>query len=218
VFICSTTADLETAGCSRSGRCNYANLPRAGPDAGGHVRLRCPASNPSPLARCELKPRSDRPSTRGRLRIPVTGALRVHPPAICTKESISVPPDAGAKCAQPLFHESDEWHAVYGSLRASVEGMNGFVKDGSKEDLANLQRRRIRGVAAQSVFTAFLFCAANLRKIGAYRSQAVAEVSGTVRRLRSRRTTRNLTDWLPHSEANSTRVRPSGGPSPPLIA
>jgi len=74
-------------------RRNYAILGKARPDAGGHVRLRCPASNPNPVGRCEVKPRSDRPSTRGRLRIP---ALRVHPPAICSNESIkscSVGPD-----------------------------------------------------------------------------------------------------------------------------
>jgi hypothetical protein len=120
--------DEDTHRARLEERWKYAIVPKAGPDAGGHVRLRCPASNPTPVARCELKPRFVRQSTLGRVRIPVTDALRSHPPAICVKESITVPPDAGAKYLQPLFHESDEWHAVYGSLRAGVEHMNGYVK------------------------------------------------------------------------------------------
>src|SRR5271166_236531 len=39
-------------------RWKYAILPKAGPDPGGHVRARCPASKPSPVARCEIKPSS----------------------------------------------------------------------------------------------------------------------------------------------------------------
>ncbi len=56
-------------------RWKYLILPKAGPDAEGHVRLRCPAANPAPVARCDLKPASVRPSTQGRLRIPVMAAV-----------------------------------------------------------------------------------------------------------------------------------------------
>jgi len=38
--------------------------------------------------------------------------------------------------------------------------MNGFVKDGAHEALGDPQRRRIRGVVAQSVLVAFLLLAA----------------------------------------------------------
>jgi hypothetical protein len=34
-------------------------LSRSLPDGGGHLRVRCPASNPHPMVRCELKPKSD---------------------------------------------------------------------------------------------------------------------------------------------------------------
>ena len=45
-------------------RWKYLVLPKAGPDAEGHVRLRCPASNPAPVARCDLKPGSVSPKAR----------------------------------------------------------------------------------------------------------------------------------------------------------
>ena len=131
---------------------------KASPDAEGHVRLRCPASNPAPVARCDVKPASVRPSTQGRLRIPVTAAVADHPPKICTQQSVTVPPEAGAKFAQPLLYGSEEWQAAYATLRSTNEGMNGFMKDGAREALGDPHRRRIRGVAAQSVFVALLLC------------------------------------------------------------
>src|SRR5664280_692425 len=84
-----------------------------------------------------------------RLRIPVTAAVTDHPPPICTQQSVTVPPEAGAKFAQPLLYGSDEWQAAYATLRSTNEGMNGFLKDGATEALGDPQRRRIRGVAAQ---------------------------------------------------------------------
>jgi hypothetical protein len=60
----------------------------------------------------------------------VTDALRNHTPKICDQQSITLPPEAGAKFSQTLLHESDEWNAVYDTLRNSVEGMNVFIKYG----------------------------------------------------------------------------------------
>jgi hypothetical protein len=58
----------------------------------------------------------------------------------------------GAKFDQDPLCGSSEWHAAYATLRNSIEGMNGFFKDGAYEAHGDPQRRRIRGVAAQSVF------------------------------------------------------------------
>jgi hypothetical protein len=163
-------------------RWKYLVLSKAGPDSEGHVRLRCPASNPAPVARCDLKPASVRTSTQGRLRIPVTATVVDRPPTICTQQSITVPPEAGAKFVQPLLYGSEEWKAAFATLRSTNEGMNGYLKDGAREALGDPQRRRIRGVAAQSVFVSLLLCAANLRKIGGFLIHAAAEAAGAVRR------------------------------------
>jgi len=199
-------------------RWKYLVLSKAGPDAEGHVRLRCPAANPAPVARCDLKPASVRPSTQGRIRIPVSAAVVDHPPKICIQQSITVPPEAGAKFAQPLLFGSEEWKAAYNRLRSTNEGMNGYLKDGAREALADPQRRRIRGVAAQSVFVALLLWAANLRKIDRFLAQEAAEAAGTARRRPRRRRTRAIGEWLPEQPPPTAPAIGSPGPDPPTAA
>ena len=127
--------------------------------------MRCPASNPAPLVRCEQKPRSEGAWPKAKVRITLNHLLRDHPPKICSQESITLPPQIGAKYVQELAHETPEWHATYATLRNSNEGMNGFIKDGAREAVDDPERRRIRGIAPQSVLVAFQLFAANLRKI-----------------------------------------------------
>ena len=150
------------------------------------------------MVRCELKPASEGHAHKPKVRIPVTDVLRNHSPKICTQESLTLPPEAGAKFAQALPHETPEWHATYGTLRNSVEGMNGFIKDGAREAVDDPERRRVRGVAAQSVFVAFLLFAANIRKIDEFLKKQEAEAN-KVRKLPSRRRTKSLSTWAPEA-------------------
>ena len=195
-------------------RWHYRVLLKAGPDADGHVRMRCPATNPAPAVRCELKPRSERSATRGNTRVLVVRDVRDHPPAICAQQSLTVPPEAGAKFAQDLLYGSDEWHAHYATLRNSIKGMNGFVKDGAHEALDDPERRRVRGVAAQSVFIALLLMAANLRKIESFLAEEEAVAAGKVRTLPRRRRTRSIRTWRPENPV----VGKMKEPDPPLTA
>jgi hypothetical protein len=126
---------------------------------------------------------------------------------------VTIPPDAGAKFHQDLLFGSPEWHSVYSTLRNSIEGFNGYVKDGAHEALDDSERRRLRGVAAQSVLVAFLLLGANLRKISAFLSEARAIEAGTVKRLPRRRQTKALDTWRP--TAVIADVAP---PDPPLTA
>ena len=92
--------------------------------------------------------------------------------------------------------------------------MNGFVKDGAHEALDDPERRRIRGVAAQSVFVALLLMAANLRKIESFLAEEAAIAAGKVRTLPSRRRTRPIKTRRPESPA----ANETPGPDPPLTA
>jgi hypothetical protein len=151
--------------------------------------------------------------------LPVTDVLALHQPKVCTQQSITVPPGAGGKFVQELSHESLEWHAMYATLRNSNEGMNGFIKDGAREAVDDPERRRIRGVAAQSVLVAFQLFAANMRKIHEFLARREAE-GNKVRKLPSRRRTRSLNTWalktppgIPAATDDAT-----GDPDPPLTA
>ena len=55
-------------------------------------------------------------------------------------------------------------------MRNTIEGLNGYAKDPAHQALAQPARRRVRGIAAQSLFTALLLMAANIRKIRAWRA------------------------------------------------
>jgi hypothetical protein len=93
--------------------------------------------------------------------------------------------------------------------------MNGFVKDGAHEALDDPERRRIRGVAAQSLLVAFKLFAANVRKI----RQLLMEVAATAKKIRTlprRRTTRPLADFAPAGTAETPST--TGDPDPPLGA
>ena len=68
-------------------------------------------------------------------------------------------------------------------MRNTIEGLNGYAKDTAHQALAQPGRRRVRGIAAQSMFTALLLTAANIRKIRAWRaltaSDQAAHLPGT---------------------------------------
>ncbi len=78
-----------------------------------------------------------------------------------------------------------------------MEGFNGYVKDGAHEALDDAERRRVRGVAAQSVFVALLVFAANVRKIALVLKELSAMAVGKLRRLPRRRRTASIETWLP---------------------
>jgi hypothetical protein len=213
------TIDQETHAARIEERRRYQIRPRSRPDAEGHIRMRCPASNPDPVVRCEQKPRSEGASPKAKVRIELTHLLRDHPPKICTQESVTLPPESGAKYVQELAHETPEWHATYATLRNSNEGMNGFIKDGGREAVDDPERRRMRGIAPQSVLVALQLFAANLRKIDEFLTRAAKEAK-KVRRLPSRRRTKSLGEWAPvtQSPPDTVEISAAGDPDPPHTA
>ncbi len=80
-------------------------------------------------------------------------------------------------------------------MRNTIEGLNGLIKDPAHQALAQPARRRVRGIAAQSTFTALLLMAANIRKIRAWRALTTRDKARITQRARRRRT--SLRDYLP---------------------
>ena len=162
-----------------------------GPDTDGYQRLSCPATGKHPRLICPLRQASLSPRD-GRAK-----ALQPppEPPKICTQSAITIAPDIGARYRQDLPYASPAWHARYATLRNTIEGLNGLVKDPAHEALAQPARRRVRGIAAQSIFTALLLTAANIRKIRAWRALTPRDKARITHRTRRRRT--SLRDYLP---------------------
>jgi uncharacterized protein (DUF2236 family) len=89
-------------------------------------------------------------------------------------------------------------------LRNTIEGLNGIAKDGAYAALGDPSRRRIRGIAPQSVFTALLLMATNVKAIVSFLQRAVRDTAGVPRRPRKRRrTSRSITEWTPTIPARS---------------
>lgn len=171
-------------------RRKYSLRPKELADADGHIPMRCPAVGASATALCPLKPHPTRQSgVRVRISQPPG-----HPDRICTnRSSVSFPPAAGAKYAQPLHYGSPEWQAMYSTARNTIEGFNGYVKDANREALDQPGRRRIRGYAAQYLLVTLLVVSANIRKLRTFLAEARADADGTLTRITKQRSRRRDT-------------------------
>ena len=144
-------------------------MRKEGPDHDGYERFACPAQGDHPHLCCPLRPAGQRPRARCRC-----CPHRQVPPKVCTQSAVTIAPDIGARHRQDLAFGSEDWARTYAAYRNTIEGWNGYVKDTAHEALAAPGRRRVRGIAAQSIFVALLLMAANFRKIAAFR-QLVAD-------------------------------------------
>jgi len=172
-------------------RACYQLKRKDGPDADGCQRLSCPAPGRHPGLICPLRQASTSPRD-GR---PKALQPPQEPPRLCRQTAITIAPDVGARYRQDLPYGSPAWHARYATLRNTIEGLNGYAKDTAHQALAAPGRRRVRGIAACSLFTALLLTAANIRKIRAWRALTASAQAGITRRARRRRT--SLRDYLP---------------------
>jgi hypothetical protein len=186
------TISRETYAAQIAARGSYQLKHKDGPDTDGYQRLSCPAAGDHPRLMCPLRESSLTPRD-GRAKI--FDPPR-DPPKICRQTAITIPPDTGARYRQDLPYGTPAWHARYATLRNTIEGLNGYAKDPAHEALAQAARRRVRGIAAQSVFAALLLMAANIRKIRACRALA-AERHASHPAPRARRRRASLRDYLP---------------------
>ena len=178
-------------------RTPYMLHSKEAPDVDGHQPLRCPAIGASATVACPLRAESmkgEKVVLRSRVSTPPRHADR-----ICRQTSVSFPPSVGAKFRQDIQYGTDEWHGMYATARNTIEGFNGFVKDGAHEALADHTRRRLRGRAAQHFLSALLVMAANVRKIRAFMQGLTATPKEKQRKAQRRqnRKRESLTDFLP---------------------
>jgi hypothetical protein len=179
------TIDEKTFTDRISARQQWRLVRKEGPDTDGYERLACPAQGEHPHLACPLRPEA---AAKALGKVPVLSPPEA-PPKICTQSAVTIAPDIGARHRQDLAFGSEDWARTYATYRNTIEGLNGYVKDLAHEALAEPGRRRVRGIAAQSIFVALLLMAANFRKIAAFRQLlsdgAVAKVAERARRRRA---------------------------------
>jgi hypothetical protein len=186
------TIDEKTFTDRISARSPWRLVRKQGPDADGYERFACPAQGQHPHLACPLRPKA---AALALGKVPVLSPPEA-PPKVCTQSAVTIDPDIGARHRQDLAFGSEEWATTYAAYRNTIEGWNGYVKDTAHEALAAPGRRRVGGIAAQSIFVALLLMAANFRKIAAFR-QLVAD--GTAKKVaeRARRRRTSLVAYRP---------------------
>jgi hypothetical protein len=185
------TIDAATAAARIAARGSWRLVRKEGPDPDGYERFACPAQGGHPHLCCPLRPAS---AQRSLGKIPVLNPP-TQPPKVCTQTAITIAPDIGARHRQDLAFGTPIWTRTYATYRNTIEGTNGFLKDPAHESLASPGRRRVRGIAAQSLFVGLLVMSANFRKIAAYRALVQSDGPKVLERARRRRI--SITDYRP---------------------
>jgi hypothetical protein len=106
-----------------------------------------------------------------------------------------------AKYFQDFRYKSAEWKAVYGTLRNTIEGFNGFTKLATEENTEEPARRRIRGYAYQALSVALHILASNVRKIQSWLDRCDEHPpTQTPQRPRRRNARPDVTEYLPPAD------------------
>ena len=129
-------------------------------DADGYHRVMCPAALGK--LRCPLRPRSmalDR--QRPEILTPPG-----HPPACCTQQTITVPPEAAAKTTQKHDYPSKAHRQSY-ARRTAAERTFSTAKDPASNDISR-GWCRLMGLTAITLFTASLLIVRNQRIMAAW--------------------------------------------------
>ena len=186
------TIDEVTSRSRLEARANWRLVRKEGPDEDGYERFSCPAQGQGPHLCCPLRPEAAEKSLG---KVPVLSPPEL-PPKVCTQTAVTVAPDVGARYRQDLAFGTEEWARTYATYRNTIEGLNGYLKDPAHEALAEAGRRRVRGIAAQSVFVTLLLMASNFRKAAAWRA-LVAEGRAEQVAQRARRRRVSLANYRP---------------------
>jgi hypothetical protein len=129
-------------------------------DTDGYHRVTCPAITGK--IRCPLRPQS-MTLDRDRPEILTTPA---HPPACCTQQTITIPPDVAAKTRQKHDYPSAPWRRSY-NRRTAAERSFSTIKDPATTSIAR-GWCRLTGLTTIMLWTACLLAIRNQRILTAW--------------------------------------------------
>jgi hypothetical protein len=132
----------------------------AGDDADGYHRVTCPAA--AGKIRCPHRPESMKlPRDRPEILTPPQ-----HPPACCTQQTITVPPEIAAKTRQKHDYPSAAWRRSY-RRRTAAERVNATIKDTASNNIAR-GWCRLTGLTAITLWIACLLVVRNQHTLAAF--------------------------------------------------
>ena len=155
-------------------------------DEDGYHRVMCPAVMGK--VRCTLR--------EGSMTLPLTrpevlSAPQEHPPACCTKVTITVPPSVNAKTAQRHDYTTAVWRRSY-ARRSAAERANARIKDPATVDVAR-GWCRVMGLVPMTLWLAAALVVRNLAVADAFAERQADEArrraAGRASRTRRRRRT-----------------------------
>ena len=154
-------------------------------DTDGYHRVTCPAVTGK--IRCPLRPAS---MTISRDRPEILTPPK-HPPACCTQQTITVPPDVAAKTRQKHDYPSAQWRRSY-RRRTTAERANATIKDTASNNTAR-GWCRLTGLTPITLWIACLLAIRNQRILTTYQARqdnnARRAAAGLPPRTRKRRRT-----------------------------
>jgi hypothetical protein len=150
--------DAQTAELAR-----HKLAPHTSDDADGYHRVICPAA--AGKIRCPLRPQS---MTLSRDR-PEILTPPEHPPACCTRQTITIPPAAGAKTRQKHDYPGPAWRRSY-NRRTSAERAFATIKDTATTSIARGWCRQA-GIAPLALWLACLLAVRNQRILDAWHTR-----------------------------------------------
>jgi hypothetical protein len=167
-------------------------------DEDGYHRVMCPAVMAK--LRCPLRSLSMAASHER----PEVLAPPEHPPACCTQQTVTVPPEVNAKTRQQHDYPSKA-HRVSYARRTGSERTFSTVKDPATNDISR-GWCRMTGVAAITLFLACLFVVRNERVLGSFEARRAEDArrlaAGMPPKTRRRRR-KTLADLVGVAEANA---------------
>tara|TARA_R110002051_G_scaffold325547_1_gene428754 strand:- start:280 stop:2193 length:1914 start_codon:yes stop_codon:yes gene_type:complete len=182
--------DKETFRARINARLPYRLIQKEKPDARGKVPMMCPALGASPTVVCPIREMMKTAAKKSRPEIEHDD-IPAELDRICKQHSVSFEHAEIQKRAQGLVYGTEKWETFHQYARNGIESLNAQIKTGGTSDIQTASRRRTRGIAAASIFSAFLLVQHNLTRIASFLKKEFEEhaqilVRQTVPALRSR--------------------------------
>ncbi|TQO18863.1 hypothetical protein FB472_0390 [Rhodoglobus vestalii] len=145
-------------------RLPYRLIRKEKPDARGKVPMMCPALGASPTVVCPIREMMKKAAKKSRPEVDHND-IPTKLDDICKQHSVSFEHAEIQKRSQGLVHGTEEWETFHHYARNGIESVNAQIKTGGTADIQTASRRRTRGIAAASIFSAFLLTQHNLTRI-----------------------------------------------------